>query len=116
MAQTHVGQHNQTHAGTAEQASNISKSVIVRHEIDVLKTGIEEILTRATTLFHRNIPNDNIEEPCEYAQDTLDLMRHGPQKYSDAFHEFQAIADTVAEDDVLLQKNHGAMGKQLDDA
>ena len=47
---------------------------------------------------------------------TLDILRHRTQKYSDAFHEFQALADTIAEDDSLFQKTQGAMRKQLLDA
>ena len=115
-AQYQVGQNSQSHAGTADQASNMSKIVRVRQEIEVLKPRLEEILTRATTLFNTRFPTDNIEETCVDAQDTLDIVRHRTQKHSDAFHEFQALAHTVPPEDVLFQKTQGAMRKQLADA
>ena len=115
-AQYRVGQNSQSHAGTADPASNMSKIVRVRQEIEFLNPCLEEILTRAITHFNTRFPTDNIEETCDDAQDMFDILRHFTQKYSDAFHEFQALADTVAEDDVLFQKTQGAMGKQLTDA
>ena len=94
----------------------MSKSVRVRQEIEVLKPRLEEILTRATTLFNTRFPTDNIEETCEDAQDAVDILRHGTEKYSDAFHELQTLAYTVGEDDGLFQKTQGAMRKQFVDA
>ena len=82
----------------------MAKTVRVNQEIALLKPRLEDILTRATTLFNTRFRNDTIEETCEDAQNTLDIQRHRKQKYSKAFHEFHAIADTVAEDDVLFQK------------
>ena len=88
----------------------MSKIGRVRQEIEFLKPRLEEILTRATTLFNTRFPTDNIEQTCDDAQDTLDILRHRTQKYSDAFHEFQALADTVAEHDVLFQKTQEECG------
>ena len=64
-AQYRVGQNSQSHAGTADQASNMSKLVRVRQEIEFLKPRLEEILTRATTHFNTRVPTDNIEETCD---------------------------------------------------
>ena len=115
-AQNQVGQNSQSHAGTADQTNNMAKIVRVRQEIEVCKPRLEEILTQATTICNTRFPTDNVEETCDNAQDTLDILRHRTQKFSDAFHEFQTLADTVGEDDGLFQKTQGAMRKQLLDA
>ena len=94
----------------------MAKIVRVRQEIEVFKPRLEEILTRATILCNTRFPTDNVEETCDNAHDTLDILRHRTQKFSDAFHEFQTLADTVGEDDGLFQKSQGAMRKQLVDA
>ena len=73
----------------------MSKIVRVRQEIEFLKPRLEEILTRSTTLFNTRFPSDNVEETCDQAQDTLDILRHRRQKDSDSFHEFETLADTV---------------------
>ena len=85
----------------------------VRQEIEFLKPRLEEIITGATTHCNTRVPNDNVEETCDNPQDTLDILRHRTQKYSEAFHEFQSLVDTVGEDDGLFQKTQAAMRKQL---
>ena len=115
-AQNQVGQNSQSHAGTADQTNSMAKIVRVRQEIEVFKPRLEEILTRATTICNPRFPTDNVEETRDNAEDTLHILRHRTQKFSDAFREFQALADTVGEDDGLFQKSQGAMRKQLDDA
>ena len=90
--------------------------VRVKDEIEFLKPRLEEILARATTLFNARFPSNNIEETCDNAQDTLDILQHRTQKYSDAFREFRALADTIAEDDGLFQWTQGAMLNLLLDA
>ena len=94
----------------------MSKIVRVVQEIEFLKPRLEEILTRATTLFNTRFPTDDIEQTCDDAQDTLDILRHRTQKYSNAFREFQALADTIAEADGLFRKIQGAMRNLLLDA
>ena len=115
-AQYRVGQSTRLHAGTADQTSNMTKIIRVREDVEFLKPRQEEILARATALFNTRFPSDNIEETCDDAQCALDVLQHRTQKFSDAFREFQAMADTIAEDDGLFQRTQGAMLNLLLDA
>ena len=94
----------------------MSKIVRVVQEIEFLKPRLEEILTRATTLFDTRFPADDVEDIGDNAHDALDALQHRTQKYSDAFREFQALADTIAEADGLFRKTQGAMRNLLLDA
>ena len=82
-------------------------------EIEFLKPRLEDILTRATTLFNTRFPADDVQETCDNTQDTLDVLGHRGQMYSDAFREFQALTDTIAEADGVFQKTQGAMRNRL---
>ena len=93
----------------------MSPIVRIRQEIELFEPRLEEILTRATALFDTRFPADNVEETCDDAQDTLDVLQHRTQKYSDVVREFQALADT-GEDDGLFQKTQRAMRNLLLDA
>ena len=60
-------------------------------------------------------PSENVET-CDDGQERLDVLQHRTQKFSDAFREFQALADTMAENDGLFQRTQGAMLNLLLDA
>ena len=94
----------------------MSKSLRVRQELDTLKPRLEEAVTTARTLRDERFPEEKLEEVCDKAQDSLELLRHRIKRYSEAFHVFQGVADGSAEDEALYQKMQPGIQKLVEDA
>ena len=82
----------------------------------MLKPRVEEAVARATTINKERFPVDRLEETCENALDTVELLRFRSQKFNDAHSRFRSIAETSEEDNTHYQKSKAVTERLIQDA